>query len=32
MSAGPGSEISVCLLLYNHVAVIESTLDSVLAQ
>lgn len=32
MSAAPGSEISVCLLVYNHSSVIESTLDSVLAQ
>jgi glycosyltransferase involved in cell wall biosynthesis len=32
MSGSPGAELSVCLLTYNHVGVIESTLDSVLAQ
>jgi GT2 family glycosyltransferase len=32
MSNLPGAELSVCLLTYNHVGVIESTLDSVLAQ
>jgi glycosyltransferase involved in cell wall biosynthesis len=32
MSRSPGADISVCLLTYNHVAVVESTLDSVLAQ
>jgi GT2 family glycosyltransferase len=28
----PGDQISVCLLTFNHVAIVESTLDSVLAQ
>ncbi len=32
MSASCGGQISVCLLVYNHVGVVESTLDSVLAQ
>ena len=32
MSAGSGDQISVCLLTYNHVAVIESTLASILKQ
>jgi glycosyltransferase involved in cell wall biosynthesis len=32
MSSTPGDSISVCLLVYNHVGIVESTLDSVLAQ
>jgi GT2 family glycosyltransferase len=28
----PGDQISVCLLTFNHVGIVESTLDSVLAQ
>lgn len=32
MSASPGERISVCLLTYNHVALVESTLASILTQ
>lgn len=32
MSAPPGTEVAVCLLTYDHAAIVESTLDSVLAQ
>src|SRR5690606_454552 len=32
MTARGGADISVCLLTYDHVALVESTLDSVLAQ
>jgi GT2 family glycosyltransferase len=32
MSAASGADIGVCLLTYDHAAIVESTLDSVLAQ
>lgn len=32
MSAASGADVSVCLLTYDHAALVESTLDSVLAQ
>lgn len=32
MTPAAGDPVSVCLLVYNHVGVLESTLDSVLAQ